>query len=401
MKRYWKLAVLIPFIALSTGMYYITESGGNRPEFYLKTMAGDEKEATSLDVKADFGMEILSINTQGSTYRNELISYWETLYTHRNHNEELRRLVKEHRQFMRGKTDISVLYQSDTILGYVDENHDDNLGMQSDVFTVSLLDKSKNVSSSFDIKLPKKNVQEIIHISDVQIKGQTMKLLANVWGRGQSTNSEQVRQYTVDLDQKRLVEDRMLLPNISEDKDIQISVEEVYKPDPYKKTNYAVFELTHLKKGETKSPESDTNNVVHRELVVYDKRSETLKKVDHAQIHTFLNKKKNPEDLFIRQSGDDLYFALWSNEKGPKILYYNIADNKVKNEVSIALQANRHDVNVSRIANNRLYLLVRSHVAPKVIVAELETGKIVYQGAVSRKDNNETNNLGLNNFTLQ
>jgi hypothetical protein len=406
MKRYWKLAVLVPFIVLCIGTYYVEASGGNDPEYYLKLLGGNEKEASQVSLQANYRNEELFINSVGSEYRNEQ-SFWDSLSPNYYVSKELDKLAKENRPFMRGKTDLNAFYEDDQIIGYV------NIGSQLRLvkdrsnapFTVSLYDKKRKGSSSFEVKLPKANIYNFISLHDVQIDGQTMKLVTFNYKKSESSPANnmysEVHLYTLDLDKKNIVEDQVIFSEAPLDQNNRVNIMGVYETDLIKQSRYVVFPTIHSKKEKTKES-SEAYVPDHRDLFVYDLKSGKQVTVQGEPINEFL---KGTAELDISHSGDDLFLTSWMDPKGPHFIHYSLAENKVKKDLTIAFNDIRPDagkVNISRIANNRLYMLVNMRMGestvPTVVIAELDTGGIVYQGEVSRMDNKELSNLMIGNI---
>jgi hypothetical protein len=407
MKRYWKLAVLVPFIILCIGTYYVEASGGNGPEYYLKLLAGNEKEASQVSLQANYRNEELFINPEGSEYRKEQ-SFWESLSPNY-YSKELEKLVKVNRQFMRGKTDLNGFYEDDQFIGYVDIR---SLGLVKDrfnaPFTVSLYDKKRKGSSSFEVSLPKVNIYNFINLHDVQIDGQTMKLVTINFKKSESNAGynmyPEVHLYTLDLDKKNIVEDQVIFSEAPLDENNRVNIMGVDETDPLKQSRYAVFQTIHSKK--VKAKESSEAYVPdHRELFVYDLKSGKPVTIQDELINEIL---KGTDEQDISHSGDELYLTSWTDQKGAHVIRYSLAENKVEKDLTIAF--NQHQsvagkVSISRIANNRLYMLVNMRkgesTVPTVVIAELDTGGIVYQGEVSRKDNKELSNLMIDNIIIK
>ena len=89
MKRYWILALLIPFTALSISIYYVTAAEDGKPDYYLKTLGGEEKEALPMTVQARYENERVDIQTNGSSYPSERQSYMKRLDSSFYYLEEL------------------------------------------------------------------------------------------------------------------------------------------------------------------------------------------------------------------------------------------------------------------------------------------------------------------------
>lgn len=120
-------------------------------------------------------------------------------------------------------------------------------------------------------------------------------------------------------------------------------------------------------------------------------------------VHDILMK-GNPENLSIRYIGDDLYLTLMSESSESRVLQYQLVENKLKHDVKLTLQewqtqwGRAHN---TQIANNRLYMLALGRKDPGVVIADLDTGKIVYQGVIEGKDELGSNRLSFENISVR
>lgn len=409
MKRYWKLAVLVPFIVLSIGIYYAEASAGNNPEYVLKFQQGDEKEAEPITLEAMYRNNPVSIDSEGSKYRNKPF-FWESWGPSYIDNMKLEKLVKEHPQFMRGKINANAFYEDDQIIGYGDiKSKFTSEEGQSDIrFAVSIYDKLRKNSSSFEVKVPEESLYNLISLNEIRIEGQAMKLMTLNFKRNESNPTQytnpSIHLYTLDLDKKNVTEDRIIFSAESSDDSIQAHVMRVNREDSTKPSGYNAFLIDYNKKA-TATKSSGDYVWDHRELFIYDTENGKAETIRSKTINELLANGNNQD---ITQSGDDLFLTFLTNPKGPRVIRYNLAEKKVTNDLTIALKdftPESGKMNFSEISNNRLYLLYTRYgrsAVPTVAIAELDSGKIVYTGTVSRKDNKELDNLMImGNFTLK
>jgi hypothetical protein len=179
MKRYWKIAVLVPFILLSIGTYYINAANSlSFPDYYLKLQAGDEKEAAGVSLQGNYANQSLTIRSEGSEYGND-DSYWSALTSYNIKIPEIEKLRKQYRNFMRGKTDWGSFYDDDKALGYakIDSKFNQAIAKYDYVFNISVYNKELKRSSSFKLTVPDGNKYQEIRVTDVQIVGRTLNLI--------------------------------------------------------------------------------------------------------------------------------------------------------------------------------------------------------------------------------
>lgn len=403
MKRYWKMIVLIPFIFVSIGIYYAAASGSSNPDYYLKLLAGDEKKASHVFIQGMYQSDSISIGTRGSEYSSEL-PYLESLDTRRYYLEDFKQLAENHRSFMRGKSDLNAFYEDDQILAYAgtELGFDMDKG-QSEIMTISLLDKGKQASSSFKVKMEKKS-SDVINVLDVQIKDQTMKVLANSHHRD-ANGTNDIHLYTLDLDKKMIIGDQVVISPDAKDPNIEVSVGGINESDSTKPNAYAVFDIiqNRITERSGKSGVPEGRELASREVAFYDIWSSKLMPVQDSQIVDLL-RKTDAENIVISHSGDEVYLIFLTDPIKPRVIQYSLTENKIKKDLTIALndiRANSHGPHNLRIDNKRLYMMVDGKYDPNLVIAELDTGAIVYQGTIARKDNQDLRNLMFDHITIK
>jgi hypothetical protein len=418
MKNYWKVAVLVPFIVLCIGSYYIDAASSGYPEFYLNLKAGDEKEAEGFSLHAIYtdpslpyySDQLLTIRPKGSVYQSEE-SFWTSLTVNRYRNPELVKLQKEHRQFMRGKSDSGTYYEDDKVLGYaeIEYKHDPLNDQTHFSFIVSVDGKEQNRSSAFEVAVPLENDYRTVSIVDMQIVGRTMNLITMNYKLGESKDRNDaytmVHLYKLDLDKKNIASDQILLTGDSENLEDPTQIVTLPETAPSIIPNrYSVFLIKHLKKGNPK----DANGMYltdKQELVYYDLQSNKLVPIQVEAINDLMNKSNL---LYITYAQDKLMLTYLEDSNAVRVIRYSIAENKVMSNLTIdtnhSLEAGERLYYEGNI-NNRLYMMGNlspdSKKAPIIIVADLETGKILYDGYISQKDNKPLSKLTIANILIK
>jgi hypothetical protein len=413
MKRYWKIVVLVPFILLCIGAYYINAASISYPDYYLKLQAGDEKEAAGVSLKANYTNQSLTIRSEGSEYGSNA-SYWSSLTSRYPKIPELEKLKKEHRQFMRGKNDPGAFYEDDKVLGYVemDSSFNPAIAKYDYHFNISVYDKEHKRSLSFKLALPGGLDYQTIKINDIQINGQTLNLITmNI---KESRNDTKVaygtftefHHYKLDLDKKIMAADQVIISGDSADVDDPIQIRNIPETESFTKSNpYTVFQIDHLKIVQRK----DVSGIVetdHQELVYYDLQSAKLVTIQNELIKDLM---KKVNQINISYSQDKLMLTYLNDPSAVRVILYNLTENKIESELTIDTKhslAESETFTFAKSANNRLYLWgnlkyddLKS--VPAMVITDLDTGKILYEGYISRKDNKEISNLMLGNILIE
>ncbi|BFT69816.1 hypothetical protein [Paenibacillus sp. P36] len=313
MKRYWILIVLIPFSVLTISMYYAAASQFDKPDYYLKTLGGREEEASHLTVKGQYISEPIAIRSSGSVYPYEKDSFWEKMDSSYFYQEELRELFHDYRSFMRGKKNPNAFYVDEKQIVYVKYDsrfHEDEA--QSNIIDISVMEREKKSSVSYEVKLPKEQ-NEYIFVADVYVEDQTMKLLVNLYqksGKYSQPKDSKYVMYTVDLDKKIVEGKQVIATGVSQDNTLHtlttlISSNEVMKPNRYllfDQTSYAINGAND------DSADGKKKDIVNRELLYYDISKGQMKTVQNELVHDLLMNGK-PGELRINYMGDDVYFS--------------------------------------------------------------------------------------------
>jgi hypothetical protein len=400
MMRYWKLGLLIPLIVVCMGIYYVEAAGNIYPEYVLKTVRGNVSEASPIFLAGQSGRLALTINTEGSKYRNQQ-SLWESLAQTNYGSIEFDKLLKEYPQFMRGKRGLIGFYQDERTIKYVDLKSQFSASGEFDYrFNVSEYDKNSKISSSFELKIPKENEYGLISLFEVQNRDRTMKIVTfnNKKSASNSANFSyrEVHLYTLDLNNKKIVDDQVISSDTSNENQ-RVDIRAVYhNGDETLQKRFIIFEKTYFK--QAKKGEDSVKD--HMELFVYDMESGKEEEIQDEAILLLL---KGLDKLEVSQSGNELILLSRTGVNGPGVIRYNLVEKKITKEFTISLKelkAEGATINSTRIANNRLYMLINSKEGISAAVVDLDTGGILYQGIVSRKDNQQTYGLEIYNISI-
>ncbi|KRF09731.1 hypothetical protein ASG89_16085 [Paenibacillus sp. Soil766] len=407
MKRYWLLATLIPFCVLAMGTYYVSGTSDQKQEYVLKTMKGSESDAAGLQIKVDMEGIQTMVSTKGSESGVEQLSYFESLDANHYYENDLKRLVKEHRSFMRGKNDVNAFYEDDQVLAYVGtEAHNDVSKKQSNRLTISLMGKLDQETSSFQVLTDKKN-DEYINIHDVQVKDQIMKVLVNRMRTDKYPQFYHVGydMYTIDLTSKSLLKSEQILAAETRANEIRTTTWYISGKDRIAPGGYAIFDRSENKivdKVESKTVKRN-EGLVNREIRVYDIWNGQWRTLQSEPLHSFLME-DNSMGMSIQYVNQELSLAAISENKDTHVMVVNVVENKVIRDVQLPLQAIQKEwgrVNYSVVEKDRLYLLMSGRPKPAAAIVELQTGNILYQGEVERKDQNSIGYINANGINVQ
>ncbi|MEC0230005.1 hypothetical protein [Paenibacillus alba] len=405
MKRYWMLLVLLVFSLSSISFHYVGAVQGPKPDYYLKMVTGKEEEAAGLAVKGSYQVEPIVVTTKGSEYPNDHQSYLEKMDFSYYYDVELKELLNEHRSFMRGKKDRNAFFEEDNVIGYVGSDYQYDLDKgQSDILDIALYDKGKKKNSAaFKVQI-KKNADDYISICDVQIKGQTMKVLIvfqqPLAGKRHVFKNPEYHMYTIDLDKKMVVAHERIETGAKQEDKLKSVVTYTGASDFLKSNRYEIFDQRTY---EWKDGNEDNRKLMNRELFVYDIWKGQLTKILNESIHELLMKPK-VENQTIQQVGDDLYISLISEAEPSQVMRYDLVENKIKSDTKLELQTMQSkwgQARITQIVNNRVYVLMLGKLNPEVAIIDLDTKKTVYEGVVERRGSPDMNELAISDLSVK
>lgn len=380
MRRYWLSIALVLFIALSLGTYYI-QANGRYPEFALTKQEGDEKEAANVLLQGRFGQiprnNLVAIGSQGSEYEIErpflarISTYWGS--------EELRRLMDEHRQFMRGKRDPRSFYEDDRLLAYADVKGDyTNSGLRNSRFVVSVLDKNTGQASSYEAGVPNGNMYNQIIVNDVQVIGEQLKVTAQNYNK----NGVEIHLYTLGLTSGNAPADQTLI-RVSDQPNMDMNLSSGDEENMLSPSRYIVFRLSTLKRVPTEYGGYNMEETAAR-LLVFNIQTGQEVKIESQDINDLLKSGSKYKDLSISSQGDNLFLAK-KTEEGVRTIRYNIPEAKVA-----VRDVQTDSVDRTIIKNGRLYMLIRNasekRELPSLVIADAGTGNLLYKGKISLKE---------------
>ncbi|CAN7306725.1 hypothetical protein LJR153_001639 [Paenibacillus sp. LjRoot153] len=406
-KRYWLLVVLIPFCLLAIGTYYVSGAGDQKPDYLLQTINGQDSEGASLQVEAQINAKPLWISTQGSEYESDKMSYVESLDSTMYRQEQLKILVKENRSFMRGKNAVSSFYNDDKVLAYVGSDSPSYSQYpakgQSNLLKISVKWKLEKVVTSFEIQSDKRN-DEIIRIYDVQVKDGIMKVLANRQQVGNDYGIQfkdaRYQMYTIDLEKKSLMSSEPILPANKQESENLISTNYMWATDLIGSNGYAIFHQSETKKIDKAGNQAEQRyeGLVKREILIYDLWNGKWETVQNDALYSSLMEDQEM-GVSIQHTNEELTLTSLSQKLDSRVIRIDLAANKVISDVKLSLQAIQKEwgrINANLLEKNRLHILMfDGRRNPAVAIVDLQTGNVIYQAEVRRKDADRLGNISV------
>lgn len=406
MKKYWKLIMVTLLVVITLSTFYVNSSltAMKYPEFVIKHKSGDEKEIENVSVSAgliDGETEIYTeITPDGTNYLiNPSYLYFINGLGQTN---VIKRLQKEHRNFMRGKNDMETQYYEDeNLLAYVNMRSDfgaSGYGEWNYSFEIDVLDKSSNKTSAFKVAIPESERFDYVHVQRIQVSDGQIKVFAvnDITSlEGQSNvYQEELHLYSVSIKNEGLVHDDLIIGTEEIEADYSVSVNILNNSEingPNKNSVYTVNiseeKMTDDGFGEYK--------IIEQQLIAYNLETNEQKKI---KLPDEYGDNIHPEFL----SHETIYFS-HETEGKLEMVAYNIEGEKVEGKQMFDLSlVDTEELYNYTFKNDKIYLMQQHKVDTVIMIADIKTGDVLYEGSVEKlKEGKEKYSIGMNYLEIK
>ncbi|MFC0015574.1 MULTISPECIES: hypothetical protein [Allobacillus] len=388
MKKYIKTVVLIGFVVLSIGTYYVYTAlaSSENPELSVETVSGDEtllEPITLLGVHSKESMyNRFKLDQKGSTYESDLNLIDQIDGTFQVTKQ---RLEHDYRSFMRGKDFYSGhIYEDAEQLVIVESNF--NRTYENDIsLTASWLDKNTEKSSSIDVDFPGNNYS-FANIMDVQMNDNVIQVFANMHVNTRNDNYTEIHLMEINADTEELIGQKVLLSGDEESDEnssvnfttLRGSVE--WAPNEYiviRKQAYQFDEATH------------TEQITNENLYAYDVKNKQMKELDM------------PEDFTTRHvdsfDGSTLYYYDELAE-GLRINSYQIEEGSFSEDLLIDVDSISFYPSLTHQGN--LYLVTNTDKEMYLQIFDLSDGQSLYKGKINATENEDLEDVHIEEIVL-
>ncbi|KIL34403.1 hypothetical protein SD71_20520 [Cohnella kolymensis] len=216
MKRYYSSVILVLLIIVSIGTYYFYRSTDRLPEFKLVAVKGDQKEADGIELSGNYGArmrsEIVNVTTEGSEYSSRQSMYEQEIKNARSwfyQHSDMRKLVKEHRDFMRGKTDPDSFYMDKEWIIYAAVSQSPaNIEKPETEIRVQVLNVKTGREDQFATIISEQTPYHNAQVVDVQRYDNELQILTSAMSGTEF--STKFRKYVLDLSNGHLIRNEEL-----------------------------------------------------------------------------------------------------------------------------------------------------------------------------------------------
>lgn len=222
MRKYMVTAVLLVFAVVTISTYYVQASQETPPNYKLTAVQGDASLVEGIAVYGNymikdsaFGIKPAYITTNGTDYPDEKLTISQRL-NRRPVKTQLDKWMDQHRQFMRGKTNLAGFYENQDILAYVNSTVDKQQSNDPSVkkyakLSISVLYKLKDNTQEITSDINVDHDVSDIYVQNVQlVDGQLVAMVfLNHSAKGYVSEPQIIR---VNLTTKEITNEPLALP---------------------------------------------------------------------------------------------------------------------------------------------------------------------------------------------
>src|SRR5690625_2912178 len=397
MKRYWKLITLTTFIVVITGALFIQAglATSGFPEFVIEHKSGNQAEVKPLTIIGNYVVDETThirteISAEETSYRHNESSYLHVLkedYL----QPEMKRLIKDYRSFMRGKHEeqIHSFFEDQDILAYADlksEYLSARHGQWKYSFAVDVLDKKTKNNTAFELAIPEDEKYNYLNIQGVQLIDDELKIMTmnNLISTNEYPHHDEIHIYTIDLDTQKVTNDHVIeLTNDELASDQWLSIYGVHKGEDIGPNKHFVF--LEEKNEETVLEDSYSQQTLERQYIVYNLETNEQKNLELPEgygIETY------PELL----SGSIVYFSKKVDNE-IEVIGYDLERKQIETKQTFDLLVDEGDsFRPFTFINDKIYIVQQLYegiVDSTIMIADIETGEILYEGSVGLADSSK------------
>jgi hypothetical protein len=398
-KRYL-ITIIIGVIAV-TGMssYYVFRALDEYPQYKIVTTLGDSSAADQVVLSGDYRgrirTEYMEVSSKGSNYQSDrsFIDRHLNSYDWFYEDAEIAPLVKEYRNFMRGKTNKSSFYQDEEWLIYAMPQLDrtDTKGGTLTV-QVDALHLESGVTRTFKTQLESYARGHWSYLADVQLIGNELHLLTGLF-----FDEYQFKDYIIDLEDETFIQSvdlAALLPALS-DENRNRGISFVSNPTELSANDVVVLAVQeHANNGRLGYPRED-------QFLAYQYSTGEMSLLPNGTI------RENPEDHIRYHLQDEILTVSVNTSTSFSFTSYEVMPYRegMPERIYTAEELGGTYILASLSWEDRAYVLLENEGKFILTAINLASGDIVYQGSVESDDSfaktvDRLTDLRLSNITL-
>lgn len=391
--RYALSVGLCLFVLVTLGYYYAYASDERLPSLKLETIEGDAKEGAALSLFGSYNRSMeskrLSVTTEGSEYdpRDTIANLlpWERPWTP--DSPDLKAILKEHPNFMRGKSASMGWYRDKEMLVYAAA---DNGGSDGRIrLKVEVLNESSGKTKRYSVAVEDSQSYTYPYTADVQRVGGQLHVLVfmqhtEVADRVRDAiGLNEVWDYVLDLEDGSLLARNNLTEGLKAESgaDAELRIAPIAEGSLAAPSEYALIEVTDIKVKQLAHNTQEIDNLGTR-LYSYSYRTGERKllvpfKTSVRGFDFVCTLYGN--QVSVQQDGETPGTFAWT--------LFDVATGEKKADLTVtAKQLGGTDIGTAFIAHGRVYALVYDADSQQggggsiAAVLDAATGQVLYRG---------------------
>jgi len=398
MKKYWKLITIVGITVLCLGIFYVNAFTVSKqyPNFKVNAVSGDNKIIEDIILNGEihldgywYSIESFQLTDDGTSYLMD-----EPYFTRLNHlypPYQIERLQKEHRNFMRGKTEEPSLYfENDEVLAYANTITESGWNYYNNLFDIDVINKQTKERSSTVIEIPNRNDFDYLEVEAVRVIGEEVYILTESNQYNADDRITSYNQFTYNLADEKLSNreiDKIVMP----DGDYNSYMEVI---PSYSNPNEVVFASFQIEYVQMNNDDEDfPEELTVQKLMHYD-----LEKQEGKEI-TLTEQLGIP--LVVYESS--LFFANVKSD-GMTIYKYSMETNQIENEINIPVVKVYDELiysSIGQVSEEGILYINPSYSGPgsPLFAIDLVTMELAFEGEINVNHVSEDENDMWINFT--
>lgn len=402
MKRYVKLIVITALVVITIGTYYINLSMEMEkyPKLVIKHKSGDKAEADDLIVHGEIEDEqnyvFTKVTTEGTFYERTW-SYLDVV-KQTDTSSYIKQLQKDYRGFMRGKEVTKNQYYEDTnVLAYVNMVSDYSFtgnGQWIYTFEVDVLDKVSKNRQRFDVLIPDSDKYNYLYIQGVQVMDGQIKIMTTndieVTSEPYYITRDELHLYSVSLKDGEIIQDEVV-DNVKDlDPELYVSTYVIENKNQTEVSEYMVYS-TDIFKEITDDEGFYEEEMIEQKITAYNLKTNEQEEINLA--------KEYGEEIAPEMLSDSTLYLSRRVDQNIELIGYNLKKQAVDIKQSFELPKDDELEFFFTLNKDKIYILQQTdpkEINYNIIVANIKTGDILYEGTVEPEKNiKQTYNLRL------
>ncbi|WP_449620760.1 hypothetical protein [Robertmurraya sp. Marseille-Q9965] len=387
MKRYWKILLLSVITLVVIGSFYIQASlaAKNTVQLELEKISGNGDELRGLSIHGDYGSGNLTQSfvhdADGETRLLNNRSLIEE-FTTSSSSPAIEKLIKEHRNFMRGKDLVpDYFFENESLVVYAGVKRDYKFNSIDFSFDIDVLDKKSNEVKSIPLELSDTETYGWYDVIDVEVVDGQIKIITR---SSLVIGGEEVNVYTFDLEKEKLIgTEKLISTTTTENSWTEL---DIISNSSIEQEKYTLLTTETLK-----DVEKDGNvvqEVTGHEVQVHNIETNELKNID-VRDELF-------DSIYWSTIVDSKLYISTPLENGIEVTQYDIEKDKwgEKSVIELPKYKNSDESIYTNLMNGKIYVAYLTEDGYVLYIGDLITGKSLYEGKIKVSNNpNKTDEL--------